>query len=404
MLKLRSENFGGLVFNTKNGAKLFVDEKGFITIQDFIKRTKRSFTASEQIFLQNICRQLNLNKKEFYLIHLKPPHKIKNYSFKVLNSPILVDFQITNHCNSNCPHCYAESSSSADHVSFTDIIKVLDNCEEAGVFEVALGGGEPTLHPRLVDILKAAQKRNLVCNLATNGRQLDNRLVQIFAKYCGAVALSIEFLGKDFKKRRGFDFERFLASAELIKKTNLRLVFQITVSQGNLFKITEITEFLSKYEPYGIVFLTYKPVGRGENFDLPLYDMVNNEVLKEFKKCFDILGKKQIKIGYDCCMGNLLTGLNFENKAEIYGCSATRESIAVNTNLDVLPCSFVTGHKLGNLNENDLVSVWHSYQCCLFRDQFEQKIAIDKKCRTCQHKLTCLGGCPVFDLVRCKYF
>jgi radical SAM protein with 4Fe4S-binding SPASM domain len=402
MLKIRPEPFGGIVFNTRNGVKLFVDHEGFSTIQNFIKNPSASFTECEKIFLQDFCHTLNLAKRESYLICSKNSYELKNYSFRVLTAPFLVDLQITNKCNSFCQHCYAESSASGSHLSFSDIINVLDNCAQAGVFEIALGGGEPTLHPRLVDILKAARKRNLVCNLATNGKSMNSKLARILAKYCGAVALSIEFLYEDFKKRRGFDFGKFLESVMLLKKAGLRLVFQVTVSCANIYKIKEIARFLSRYKPYGIVFLAYKPLGRGKHFDLPLSVMNNKEVLKEFEKCFIILEKERIKIGYDCCMGSLLTGLTLKNNAEIYGCSATRESIGVNMNLDVLPCSFASKERLGNLRNETLLSIWHNHTTNLFRNKFENKITNNEKCKLCRYRNTCLGGCPIFDLVRCE--
>jgi len=233
MLKLRPENFGGLIFNTENGVKLSIDQDGFITTKNFIEKNKRDFTNQQKSFLFDICQKLDLKAKEYYIVNHTNPGNLKHYPFPVLQAPTLVDFQITNYCNLSCPHCYAESSPAAAHVSYADIIRVLDNCQKAGVFEVALGGGEPTLHPNFSQILKACRKRDLVCNLATNGKELNKKMVQLLAKYCGAVALSLEFIGKEFKKRRGYNFKKFLNSVNLIKKTNLRLVFQIARS-GNL--------------------------------------------------------------------------------------------------------------------------------------------------------------------------
>lgn len=401
MLKLRPEKFGGLVFNTKNGVRLSLDQAGFFTFEKFIKRTKAVRTETERNFLQDVCQKLNLSlsQGEFYLINHQALNEERKYPFSVLAAPVLVDFQITKQCNLSCPHCYAESSSAPLHTCWSDIIKVFDDCAQAGVFEVALGGGEPTLHPQFVNILKAAKKRNLVCNLATNGKGLNNKLVNAFANYCGAIALSLEFLGKDFERRRGFKFEDFLKSVERLKKANIKLIFQITVSQSNLYKICGLAEFLSKYQPYGIVFLTYKPVGRGKNFDSPLINLDSSKILEELKKSFRILEGKAIKIGYDCCLANLVAGLN----SEVVGCSATRESVAVNLDLDVLPCSFVSNYRLGNLKNNDLLSIWQGDNAKLFRDRFVTKIESDKKCHTCRHKLTCLGGCPEFNLVECIF-
>lgn len=403
MIKLRTENFGGLIFNTNNGVRLALDREGFVVTKKFIEQGSDRLSIKQELFLREIVSQLELNQKENYLIHHWQVKKL-DYPFSVLNSPVLVDFQITSKCNLACPHCYAQASKFGRHVPLKDIITVLDQCQKAGVLEVALGGGEPTIHPDFVKILKIANQKSLVPNLATNGKAMTKTLAKKLARYCGAVALSIEFINDEFKKRRGYDFNKFLASAKLIKEAGLRLVFQITVSQTNLFKIKKTVKLLSSYQPYGMVFLTYKPVGRAKRFDSPLFNITNKKILAELKKCFSILQDNRIKIGYDCCMGNLLTGLDWEAKGEIYGCSALRESVAVDTNLNVLPCSFVMDQKLGNLKNQDLISIWHSYQSNSFRDKFKQKISQHKICQNCPHKTNCLGGCPAFNLVKCQNF
>ncbi|OGY53742.1 MAG: hypothetical protein A3A24_00160 [Candidatus Buchananbacteria bacterium RIFCSPLOWO2_01_FULL_46_12] len=401
MIKLRPENFGGLIFNTKNGVRLDLDQSGFALTKDFIQKRKIALSKSQQIFLQDLCQKLNLNKTESYSIQ---PLKVKkiNYPFAVLNSPVLVDFQITGKCNLACPHCYAQASSQGRHVPLKDIILVLEQCRQAGVLEVALGGGEPTIHPDFAKILKIATKKGLVVNLATNGKTMTKSLARQLANYCGAVALSLEFINAEFKKRRGYDFAKFLNSVKLIKDSGLRLVFQITVSAQNLDKLESIVKFLSPYQPYGVVFLTYKPVGRGEFFDSPLFNIKSRRILARLNQCFKILQQHQVKIGYDCCLGNLITGIDRETGGEIYGCSALRESVAVDTGLNVLPCSFIKGGRLGNLKEQNLLTIWHNHQAELFRQQFLAKITQNAVCKICPHKLTCLGGCPVFNLVRCQ--
>ena len=184
MIKLRPENFGGLAFNTETGTKLFLDQEGFNTLSDFIQGKAAKVDKTTKEFLADACQKLNVGKRQFYFAYPNPQPKTKYYPFTVLNAPTLVDFQITQTCNLSCPHCYAESIKRNGHVPLKDIIMVFDKCKEAGVFEVALGGGEPTLHPDFLKILKAAKQRDLVCNLATNGKSLDIKKAKILKKYC----------------------------------------------------------------------------------------------------------------------------------------------------------------------------------------------------------------------------
>lgn len=80
----------------------------------------------------------------------------------------LASVEITRRCNNHCPYCNQPRSERDVPVSrFADI---LDSLEAMNMEAVALGGGEPTLHPALPALLKAARGRGLQTGLTTNGR------------------------------------------------------------------------------------------------------------------------------------------------------------------------------------------------------------------------------------------
>lgn len=94
--------------------------------------------------------------------------------------PELVDIKITNKCNSNCAFCYQDSNSKGEHAKFDDIESIMFNLRKIGVFEVALGGGEPTLHPSFIKILDMFNQNHINANFST--KQLawmdDSKLVE----------------------------------------------------------------------------------------------------------------------------------------------------------------------------------------------------------------------------------
>ena len=63
-----------------------------------------------------------------------------------LDTPIQVDFEITQKCNLTCSHCYLKSKKE----SYTKKTwQVLENMIEEGVLMFELSGGEPLIHPNL---------------------------------------------------------------------------------------------------------------------------------------------------------------------------------------------------------------------------------------------------------------
>lgn len=85
--------------------------------------------------------------------------------------PELVDLKITDFCNKGCNFCYQDSSPEGQHAPTSRIFNWMQTCKDAGVLELAIGGGEPTKHPDFLDILKEANRHFI--SVAFSTRDLD---------------------------------------------------------------------------------------------------------------------------------------------------------------------------------------------------------------------------------------
>jgi hypothetical protein len=75
--------------------------------------------------------------------------------------PESIDVKITDKCNNNCWFCYEHSKSSGLH---GDLNHPIFDSIESGT-ELALGGGNPLLHPDLDSFLSRMLKQGVICNL-----------------------------------------------------------------------------------------------------------------------------------------------------------------------------------------------------------------------------------------------
>jgi hypothetical protein len=89
----------------------------------------------------------------------------------------LASVEITRRCNLRCPYC--DQPKSDQDMPLARFTKLVDELAGEGVEAVALGGGEPTLHPDLPALLEAARQRGLRAGLTTNAR--DPSLVMALA-------------------------------------------------------------------------------------------------------------------------------------------------------------------------------------------------------------------------------
>jgi len=83
----------------------------------------------------------------------------------------LASVEITRRCNNACPYC--DQPKAEQDMLVAQFTALLDELAGAGIEAVALGGGEPTLHPALPALLEAARARDLRTGLTTNARAPD---------------------------------------------------------------------------------------------------------------------------------------------------------------------------------------------------------------------------------------
>jgi len=200
--------------------------------------------------------------------------------------PELVDCKITNYCERGCTYCYMESSRYGKHCDMGDYVDLLAQLTELGVFQIALGGGEPTSHPYFVNILRLTRKAGIVPNYSTNGMRLTTRILDASREFCGAVAVSWhdwipaeDAMGK-------------LVDAGV--KTNVHFI----LSEQNVHDAYSLLHFLDEpgLKPNAIIFLRFKPVGRGVGGSGEFSDGSLDLFWEEVQK------PHPYKIGFDACM------------------------------------------------------------------------------------------------------
>ncbi len=107
--------------------------------------------------------------------------------------PDLVDVKITDWCDVGCVMCYQGSTSKGGHADDEYLKQLADTLGETHVFEVAIGGGEPTAHPGFKKFVEALRAKNVIPNLTTRNLEFLKTEDQIIEQL-GAVAYSVETL------------------------------------------------------------------------------------------------------------------------------------------------------------------------------------------------------------------
>ena len=88
-----------------------------------------------------------------------------------------ISIEILQRCPNRCIYCSSHSNPQATHIISIEIIKrVVDDAKTLGCKTVCLSGGEPFLHPQIVEIVSYIAKQHLACYVYTSGIYMEDEI------------------------------------------------------------------------------------------------------------------------------------------------------------------------------------------------------------------------------------
>lgn len=152
----------------------------------------------------------------------------------------VANIDITAKCNIKCNICFADSNRNLYEPSYDEIYLMLKRLREtkpAPCTTVQYTGGEPTIHPRFFDIVKATKDLGFThIQVATNGVKLSDPEFAMKAREAGLQYIYLQMDGVTddvFEKIRGRRFlETKLKVIESARKAGLRIIFVPTIIRG----------------------------------------------------------------------------------------------------------------------------------------------------------------------------
>lgn len=299
--------------------------------------------------------------------------------------PVLVEMDLTNKCQLNCNFCtfkYIDDTSSIKHSVALSAITDMFNC---GVKAINFtGGGEPTLHPKFIDILSHARSYGLDIGLYTNGYTLSEKALEAIVRNCTWARFSIDAGTKQtFKKTKGVDgFEKTLENLKRLHHAKYYYGSPMTLGVG--FVITpqnykEIYTFASLFSGMELLdYIQYKPMIDNcfENNHIEArwwkkeVEPLLEKTMKDFPKAvinlykFNDL-KSNIERDYDVCYGHAFCPC-IGATGDIWVCTHLRN---------------IEGFSFGNLHNQSFETIWLSQN----RKDVIEKINLSKCQKYCKN-------------------
>ena len=180
---------------------------------------------------------------------------------------------ITGSCNLNCRHCWIEpdfGDRAKKHLPWATLKTIFEQAKEIGLQSVKVTGGEPFLHPEMVEILYALKAMDLHVTMETNGTLIGAREAQALKDNQVTFSISIDGpnaeLHDDLRGVQGA-FERTLRGIEAVRQEGLSFQIITCLHRGTRHSLREMAAFAQELGANSLKINPITGVGRSEEMD-----------------------------------------------------------------------------------------------------------------------------------------
>jgi radical SAM protein with 4Fe4S-binding SPASM domain len=317
---------------------------------------------------------------------------------EVLSGPLEAHLQLTNRCSAGCVGCYtgATPEGAAHEYGEADWRRTIDALAARGVFHLALGGGESALLPWLGALARYARGKGLVPNLTTSGLYGQAELARLveWAPLFGQINVSIDGVGEDYAKVRGFDgFGRADEAVQALRRASRHVGINCVVTRDSFDGLPALFAYARRRRLREIELLRFKPSGRGSR-------------VYEERRCTDaqhrallptVLGlarRRRLRVRLDCSYTPMVTHHRVAPALmrwlAIYGCAGGDLLVGAKASGALTACSFAPPVEA---QVDGIGDYWERADA--FGPFRRWRSAAAEPCRSCDYLALCRGGCRV---------
>ncbi|QIB27488.1 radical SAM protein [Caloranaerobacter azorensis] len=269
--------------------------------------------------------------------------------------PTEIVLYLTKHCIRNCLYCKekAVTDNGIEKDNFfldIDRLEALVN-EQRNVTDWVLTGGEPLLHPNIIQISRLIKRRsNAKLSIATKGVP-DLQIIKLLCdeSLIDCFCFSLDSIQPDtvnYLSGSETTFSDISNCIKLVKDAGIEININTVLTTKNYLQINDIVEFCKTNQIPKINFLVAEEKGRCRDFLL-----LNNEQILFCKETI-----KELAIRYhQYTMPVLKVKDKFNN---CYNCSNLYNRLIIKYDGSVELCN---GKYLGNLDGNTIKNVWDKF-------------------------------------------
>jgi radical SAM protein with 4Fe4S-binding SPASM domain len=293
-----------------------------------------------------------------------------------------MEIEFSRICNFRCSYCYVDAKvECTNELSRQEIRDVILQAKELGARKIIILGGEPSVYPHLVEMLRFLGKEGLEVEMFTNGSGIDRALAAVLAEERVRVALKLNSRDEKIQdqlagKKGAFSIINSALSALQAAgypSKELFLAISTVICRQNIEELPSMWQWLREenIEPYFEV-ITPQANALGNS-----WLGVDSRELKELFIRLSAIDQEKF-------------GRTWEPQPPLVGnkCMRHQVSCVVTATGDVMPCVGVTIPQ-GNIRRDKLASILKNSEVINNLKNYRQMMK--GECRDCEKAAECYG-------------
>ena len=313
--------------------------------------------------------------------------------------PEQVVIDLTNRCNNNCIGCWTRSpllrekqpdmSWISEEIPFDSVIHLLNDLHDLGTRRVRFtGGGDPLIHPRLDEILRACKQRNLITCITTNGTLITEKRAALFAELpIDELAVSIwaatgDTYARTHPNKTGRTFDKLVRNLGILadkKKLRPKVTLANVIFAMNHAEVEQMYDLALKVRADSLYYAVLDPIeGYTDGLLLgPDHVVQVNAQLDRIKRRNEALPpRQQLELenweGFRRRVNSSAEQQDGSYDADVIDaipCYVGWIFCRILANGDVAPCCRGSDLPLGNINTDGFKKTWLGAKYTEFRDK-----------------------------------
>jgi len=185
----------------------------------------------------------------------------------------VIYFYLTKDCNLRCRHCwispdFQSATTSTSYLPVELFKSIISEAKPLGLSGVKLTGGEPLLHPGILDILEIVRSEGLSLSIETNGVLCTPEIAKAISA-CNQVSISVSLDGTTASTHewvRGVDgcFEDAVQGIKNLITAGIQPQIIMTIMRHNMSQVYEMIDFARSLGAGSVKFNIVMPTSRGK--------------------------------------------------------------------------------------------------------------------------------------------